>query len=407
MFRRHLLLLGVAALTLPISRLARASQSILTARGWDHEDKLRVVLDLSGPVTFQTFELTAPPRVIIDLHNAKLIAALNDSSLLRGPIKAIRTNTATTETTRVVFELTHPVQSSSFLLLPESGKGHRLVIDFKKVLSPLVASSASAPTDQSAAPLPEKRAVDGERDIIVVIDAGHGGKDPGAVGGTGEQEKLVALAIAQTLAAKLNRRKGFKARLVRNDDIFVPLRKRVEIARKHNADMFISVHADAAPNRTASGASVFALSENGATSTMARWMADRENDADLSGSRQLLSLRDKDPMLAKVVLDMSMSSTIGSSLDLGKHVLDSVGQIAGVHQKRVEQAGFAVLKSPDIPSILVETGFMSNARDCKRLVDSRHQLKLAVAIQEGVERYFKGNPPPGTYLAAARDDNLA
>lgn len=227
------------------------------------------------------------------------------------------------------------------------------------------------------------------RDVVVVIDAGHGGKDPGALGPKGEQEKMVALAIARQLAQKLNRQAGFKAHLVRNEDVFIPLRKRVEVARKRNADLFISVHADAAPRKTACGASVFALSQNGATSTTARWLADRENRADLIGARDLLSLKDKDPMLAGVILDMSLTSTIATSLSLGKTILDSVGQVAGTHQKRVEQAGFAVLKSPDIPSILVETGFISNSGDCRQLCDPRHQTRVAQAIFAGVVQHFK------------------
>lgn len=401
MHRRDFLTFTLAVFTLPVSFMAEASQTVLSARGWNDADKLRVVLDLSGPVQYQRYELDSPPRLIIDLQNARLASALDDKSLVAGPVTAIRSSLERNGTTRVVFEFAHPVQSSSFLLEPAGDKGYRLVMDFQNRLPAVaatVASSKQPPDTLPASPgiSPDK----GQRDIIVVIDAGHGGKDPGAVGASGEKEKLVALSIAQLLAAKFNRKKGFKARLVRNDDIFIPLRKRVDVARKYNADMFISVHADAAPNRTASGASVFALSETGATSTMARFMADRENNVDVAGSRQLLALKDKDPMLAKVVLDMSMSSTIGSSLDLGKRVLDHVGEIAGVHGKRVEQAGFAVLKSPDIPSILVETGFISNRDDCRRLIDPRHQQKLADAILTGIDRYFSSNPPQGTYLAS-------
>ncbi len=395
MHRRHLLMIALATTTLPLSLLANATQRVLAARGWNSDDKLRIVLDLTGAVQYQCYELAAPARLIVDLENARLAAALNDKSLITEPVTAIRSSQESNGTTRVVFEFSQPVASSSFLLGPSGDKGHRLVLDFKRSV-PVIAKSETKDVSppQPAEPVSARPNKAG-RDIVLVIDAGHGGKDPGAVGANGEKEKLVALSIAQLLAAKMNRKKGFKARLVRNDDIFIPLRKRVDVARKYNADMFVSVHADAAPRRTASGASVFALSEHGATSTMARFMADRENNADNAGSRQLLVLKDKDPMIAQVVLDMSMTSTIGSSLDLGKRVLNQVGAVAGVHGKRVEQAGFAVLKSPDIPSILVETGFISNPGDCKRLVDARHQEKLAEAMAVGIEAYFSGNPPMG------------
>ena len=219
------------------------------------------------------------------------------------------------------------------------------------------------------------------------------------MGARGEREKDVVLAIARLLAKRLKREKGFDVKLVRNDDFFVPLRKRVEIARKHQADMFISVHADAAPRLTASGASVYALSEGGATSATARLMAQRENGADLLGATTLLNLKDKDPMLAGVIVDMSMNATIAASLQFGGTVLQSLSGITTLHQKRVEQAGFAVLKSPDVPSILVETGFISNSRDSQRLVTARHQQAIADGLFNGLQRYFEKNPPVNSYMA--------
>jgi N-acetylmuramoyl-L-alanine amidase len=246
-----------------------------------------------------------------------------------------------------------------------------------------------------------------KRDIIVVVDPGHGGKDPGAVGAKGEREKDVVLSIAQLLAKRLKKEKGFEVKLVRNDDFFVPLRKRVEIARRHKADMFISVHADAAPRLTASGASVYCLSAGGATSATARFMAQRENGADLLGATSLLNLKDKDPMLAGVILDMSMNATIAASLQLGNTVLGSLAGITTLHQKRVEQAGFAVLKSPDVPSILVETGFISNVRDSQRLVTARHQQAVANGLFEGLQRYFEKNPPIDSYLSWRQEQQKA
>lgn len=237
----------------------------------------------------------------------------------------------------------------------------------------------------------------------MVVDAGHGGKDPGAVGSKGEREKDVALAIARLLARRIDREKGFKARLVRNGDVFVPLRKRPEVARRYNADMFVSVHADAAPRLTASGASVYALSEHGASSTMARWMAERENGADLIGNSGNLPLQGRDKVLAGVILDMALSSTIASSLDLGHSVLGQLSDVTALHQKRVEQAGFAVLKSPDIPSILVETGFISNRGDCRRLMDER--IASAWPRRSSLAcRATSGNalPPAATWRRSAR-----
>ena len=398
MHRRHLLTFLLAGMTLPVSLMARANQQVLAARSWHHSDSTRLVLDLSGPVKYQTFELGSPPRLVVDLHGATLAPNLNEAALRGGPVKMVRSSRRAGGDTRLVFEFDRPVKSSSFTLAPSGGKGDRWVLDLHTGAPALAQAAAPA---VAAAPLAKPIKLK-PRDIVVVIDPGHGGKDPGALGAKGEQEKHVALNIARLLAKRINRTPGYKARLVRNADIFVPLRKRVEVAHKYNADLFISIHADAAPRRSASGASVFALSEHGATSTMARWMAKQENQADLLGSREMLDLSDKDPLVANVILDMSMNATIASSLGLGHQVITKVGKVAGVHQKRVEQAGFAVLKSPDIPSILVETGFISNLRDCRQLHNGRHQQKVAGAIFDGVHTFLSGNPPMGTYLADAK-----
>ncbi|RMP69196.1 N-acetylmuramoyl-L-alanine amidase, partial [Pseudomonas syringae pv. atrofaciens] len=397
MHRRQVLLnmlLASAALTLPLGAFAT---QIRNARLWRTNDKLRLVLDLSGPVQYKTFTLTAPDRLIIDVSGSRLTGDFSQLALDRTVIKSIRSgHYGQGDDTRIVLDLTAPVQLNSFLLGPEGGQGHRLVLD--------MSSTAHAPVQMAElpppvpVPIPTSKAHTG-RDIMVVVDAGHGGKDPGAVGSRGEREKDVVLSIAQLLARRLKREKGFDVRLVRNDDFFVPLRKRVEFAHKSNADMFISVHADAAPRLTASGASVFALSEGGATSATARFMAQRENGADLLGATSLLNLKDKDPMLAGVILDMSMNATIAASLQLGHTVLGSLEGITTLHQKRVEQAGFAVLKSPDVPSILVETGFISNSRDSQRLVTARHQQAVADGLFDGLQRYFQRNPPVDSHMA--------
>jgi N-acetylmuramoyl-L-alanine amidase len=402
------MLLASAAFALPFS--VNATQ-IRNARLWRSENKSRLVFDLSGPVQYKTFTLSAPERIIIDISGAKLQGDFSQLALENSPIKAIRSGHFGQGDTRIVLDLASPVQLNSFLLGPEGAQGNRLVVDLGHDVAahPPVQLAAAAPAAAVAkeppAPVVDKHHP--KRDIMVVVDAGHGGKDPGAIGAKGEREKDVVLSIAQMLAKRLKREKGFDVRLVRNDDFFVPLRKRVDIARKYNADMFISVHADAAPRLTASGASVFALSENGATSATARFMAQRENDADLIGANSLLNLKDKDPMLAGVILDMSMNATIAASLQLGHSVLGSLEGVTTLHQKRVEQAGFAVLKSPDVPSILVETGFISNSRDSQRLVTARHQQAVADGLFDGMKQYFERNPPAGSYIAWRQTEKAA
>ena len=389
MHRRHLLNLMLASAALAFPFNVSATQ-IRNARLWRSDDKLRLVFDLSGPVSYKTFTLSAPDRLIIDLSGASLSGDFSQLALSETVIRSIRFGHFGKGDTRIVLDLNRPVQLNTFLLAPQDGQGHRLVLDLlsdSKVAMPSVPRETPGKTTHP------------KRDIIVVVDPGHGGKDPGAVGAKGEREKDVVLSISQLLARRLKREKGFDVKLVRNDDFFVPLRKRVDIARQHKADMFISVHADAAPRLTASGASVYCLSEGGATSATARFMAQRENGADLLGATSLLNLKDKDPMLAGVILDMSMNATIAASLQLGSTVLGSLAGITTLHQKRVEQAGFAVLKSPDVPSILVETGFISNARDSQRLVTARHQQAVADGLFEGLQRYFQKNPPADSYIA--------
>jgi N-acetylmuramoyl-L-alanine amidase len=243
----------------------------------------------------------------------------------------------------------------------------------------------------------------GKRNIVIAIDAGHGGEDPGAIGPGKIYEKTVVLQIAKELQRQINAEKGFRAELVRTGDYFIPLRKRTEIARKKGADLFVSVHADAAPRSSAYGASVFALSDRGATSETARWLADSENRSDLIGGAGNVSLDDKDRMLAGVLLDLSMTASLSSSLNVGQKVLSNMGRITPLHKRRVEQAGFMVLKSPDIPSILVETGFISNPSEARKLQTRSHQQALARSIHSGVKQFFHENPPPGTYVAWLRD----
>jgi N-acetylmuramoyl-L-alanine amidase len=398
MHRRHLLNLILASTAFAFPFSVSATQ-IRNARLWRSDEKLRLVFDLSGPVRYKTFMLSSPERLIVDVSGANLSGDFSQLALSGTLIRSIRSGPFGQGDTRIVLDLSNPVLLNSFLLAPQNGQSHRLVLDLVSTKAPQTAPMVPRETPRiDAHP---------KRDIIVVVDPGHGGKDPGAVGAKGEREKDVVLSIAQLLAKRLKKEKGFDVKLVRNDDFFVPLRKRVEIARQHKADMFISVHADAAPRLTASGASVYCLSEGGATSATARFMAQRENGADLLGATSLLNLKDKDPMLAGVILDMSMNATIAASLQLGSTVLGSLAGITTLHQKRVEQAGFAVLKSPDVPSILVETGFISNIRDSQRLVTARHQQAVADGLFEGLQCYFEKNPPIDSYLAWQQEQKAA
>ncbi|WP_162951860.1 N-acetylmuramoyl-L-alanine amidase, partial [Pseudomonas aeruginosa] len=304
MKRRRLLQSLLAGLALQPFLAASANVRIRQARAWNSSQSWRLVLELDGPPQYRTFSLQAPERLVLDLPDAQLLATLSELPL-DGPVRAIRSGQLGGGGTRIVLDLRQAVRPRSFALEPQAGRAHRLVLD----LYPQALAAPHEPMLALARPLPSAG-----RDILVVVDAGHGGKDPGAVGSKGEREKDVALAIARLLARRIDREKGFKARLVRNGDVFVPLRKRPEVARRFNADMFVSVHADAAPRLTASGASVYALSEHGASSTMARWMADRENGADLIGNSGNLPLQGRDKVLAGVILDMALSSTIASSL---------------------------------------------------------------------------------------------
>ncbi|MHC6227688.1 N-acetylmuramoyl-L-alanine amidase [Pseudomonas sp. X10] len=393
---------------------ALAVTQVKSMRLWRAPDNTRLVFDLSGPVQHSVFTLTAPDRLVIDINGATLAAPLTVSTS-NTPISNVRSAQRTATDLRVVVDLKKSVTPKSFTLTPNAQYGNRLVVDLYDQEADAVAATAPAtPTTPATAPAvpvtPSQPAIkltpvpNGKRDIVVAIDAGHGGEDPGASGARGQHEKDVVLKIAKELQRQINTDKGFRAELTRTGDYFIPLRKRTEIARKKGADLFISIHADAAPSKAAFGASVFALSDRGATSETARWLADSENRSDLIGGAGNVSLDDKDRMLAGVLLDLSMTATLSSSLDVGQKVLGNLGRITPLHKRRVEQAGFMVLKSPDIPSILVETGFISNANEAAKLATTSHQQALARSIHSGVRQFFQQNPPPGTYIAWLRDN---
>ena len=344
----------------------------------------RAVFELSGPLQYKLFGLANPHRLVLDASAATLapgfVAAARDSLLDR-----VRTGKQGKDL-RIVFDLTRGVRPRSFLLPPEGKLGHRLVVE----LFPDAGAAAAAPAPVKAADPA------GERKIVVAIDAGHGGTDPGARGASGSWEKNITLAVARELARQIDAEPGFQSFLVRDGDYYIDLHGRYEKARKANADLFISVHADAFYKPTASGSSVFVLSTRGASGEAARWLADRENRELVGG----VALDDKDNTLAAVLLDLSQSATMKASDDVANHVLDAMKRVGKTHKPHVERANFIVLRSPDVPSLLVETAFISNPGEEKRLLDPKHRTKLAAAIVEGVRDYFSNQPPPGTWLAA-------
>ncbi|HEY1026319.1 MAG TPA: N-acetylmuramoyl-L-alanine amidase [Pseudomonas sp.] len=407
------LVTAVAVLWAALAAEVLAASDVRGVRLWRAPDNTRLVFDLSGPVQHSVFTLAAPDRIVIDVSGAKLSTSLDQLSLANTPITGVRSAQRSADDLRVVIDLSAPVTPKSFSLAPNQQYGHRLVVDLfdqgsapPPVQAPSVAASAPPVPVTPTQPPPKLTPVpNGRRDIVIAIDAGHGGEDPGALSPVkGQYEKNVTLAISRELQRQINAEKGFRAELVRTGDYFIPLRKRTEIARKKGADLFVSIHADAAPRSSAFGASVYALSERGATSETARWLADAENQSDLIGGAGNVSLDDKDKMLAGVLLDLSMTASLSSSLNVGQKVLSNMGNITPLHKRRVEQAGFMVLKSPDIPSILVETGFISNPNEARKLHTASHQQALARSITSGVKQFFHENPPPGTHVAWLRDE---
>ncbi|WP_200889125.1 MULTISPECIES: N-acetylmuramoyl-L-alanine amidase [Pseudomonas] len=404
-------LVSVVGLLLTVVTVdALAVTQVKSMRLWRAPDNTRLVFDLSGPVQHSVFTLTAPDRLVIDINGATLAAPLSVSTS-NTPITSVRSAQRTPTDLRVVVDLKKSVTPKSFTLAPNAQYGNRLVVDLfdqeadaaPPTPTPPVATTPAVPVTPAQPAIKLTPVPNGKRDIVIAIDAGHGGEDPGASGSRGQHEKDIVLAIAKELQRQINTEKGFRAELTRTGDYFIPLRKRTEIARKKGADLFISIHADAAPSKAAFGASVFALSDRGATSETARWLADSENRSDLIGGAGNVSLDDKDRMLAGVLLDLSMTASLSSSLNVGQKVLGNMGRITPLHKQRVEQAGFMVLKSPDIPSILVETGFISNANEAAKLATPSHQQSLARSIHSGVRQFFQQNPPPGTYVAWLRD----
>lgn len=416
----------LAALIFSLAALAAqaAPVAITSARVWPGADYTRITFESAKPVNYKMTVLSNPDRLALDLENVSLDAplkSLSDKIQDGDPyIKKVRAANFKPGTVRVVIDLKSEVKPKLSALKPAGDYKHRLMLDVYPLQDPLMAllepkpqadaavvapalpESAQVATSEAPAPVdaakpaeppqetPPANSPEVDRLITIAIDAGHGGEDPGAHGRNGTNEKDVTLAIAKRLKELIDAEPNMRGVMTRDADYFIPLHGRVVKARKLQADLFVSIHADAFVSPEARGSSVFALSERGATSAMARYLAKTENESDLIGG---VSLDDKDPYLAKTLLDLSQTATISDSLKLGKAVLGHLGEINDLHKGSVEQAGFAVLKSPDIPSILVETAFISNPEEERKLKDEEYQTKLATAILSGIKRYFAANPP--------------
>ena len=415
-------------LLLCVPIIAQGATQVEQVRVAAANDTTRVVFALSEPAAYKVFTLNAPERVVIDLAAARLTTRLKGIDYSGTPITAIRSGPRPNGGLRLVIDLSAARSPHAFLLQPSENEGLRLVVDLATSTPVATAPAATIPSVPAAVPVtvsparaapPTVPAVSATnaiqapaptpnsapavaandetlRDLIIAIDAGHGGVDPGALGPNGVREKDVVLAIARQLANLVRAEAGMRPVMVRDGDTFVPLRDRVGRARDSKADILISIHADAVNDRKARGSSVYVLSPKGASSEAARWLAEKENASDLVGG---VNLDDKDGVLKSVLLDLSQTATIEASLTAGEQVLNHLRDVGRVHRHRVEQAGFVVLKAPDIPSMLVETAFISNPDEEKKLRSGAYQRKVAQAILDGVKAYFRQNAPPGTKVA--------
>lgn len=356
------------------------------------DETTRLVFDLAGPVEHSIFTLSEPDRVVIDIADVNAHDVLPETRSGTGFIKRIRSAPRNGSDLRVVLDLERPGRPSSFLLQPNGNSSHRLVVD---VVDPTGAGTLAAEAGREKAR---------GRDLVIAIDPGHGGRDPGAIGPSGTLEKDIALDVSRRLKRELDSVEGFTTVLSRDSDVFLPLRERVAFARESRADLFLSIHADAFHDTRARGSSVYALSTNGASSEAAKWLASRENSADLIGG---VSLQHRDEMVASVLFDLSQTASIESSLEVGDQILGELGHVNRLHRNTVQQAGFVVLKSPDVPSLLVETAFISNPHEETQLRDPSHQAALARAIRGGVEAYFEHKAPPGTLISERRRSQIS
>ena len=387
----HALLITLAGIGMVLASVSTVSAADVDAvRLWRAPDHTRVVLDLSDTAAFSTLSLENPERFVVDLSQSRLRTSLASLPLEGTPVRGVRSGIRKGVHLRLVFDLNAPVRTSVFLLPPNDTTGHRVVIDLFD----------NTPTEEPE-PVLSMESLEGHRDIVIAIDPGHGGEDPGASGPGGLREKTVVLQIALRLENQLAKIPGFKPMLVRTGDYYVSLKNRRDKARAFEADLFVSIHADAFREKSANGASVYMLSTSarGTTSDAARYIADSENSADLIGGVELSEM-DRD--LALTLTDLSMDKSLDASHELGDLILEQIGGVARLHKQKVERAGFAVLRSPDVPSLLIETGFISNPREAKRLTTPGYQNKLASAIRRGIQSWFVRKPPPGTLLAWQR-----
>ncbi len=375
-----------AGLVLPQPLLAAGRSLVQDVRMAADAERTRLVLDLAAHAEHSVFTLSDPDRVVIDLEDVEPGEILSGTQSGTGTIRRVRSGRRGEGDLRVVLDLERPGRPRSFLLEPSDGYDYRLVVDIESHDQPASIAEIQKEEDQA-------------RDLIIAIDPGHGGRDPGAIGPAGTMEKTIALQISERLYNEVAGMEGFKPVIARRDDRFLPLRERVDFARESDADLFLSMHADAFHDQRARGSSVFALSTSGATSEAARWMASRENSADFIGG---ISMEHRDEQVASVLLDLSQTASIESSLDAGEEILGQLGGINRLHSESVQQAGFVVLKSPDVPSLLVETAFISNPQEERQLRDPTHQANLARAMRNGIERYFERKAPPGTVISERR-----
>ena len=389
----RLRLVVVGAMLCPAG--AALAAAINGVRVWSGPESTRVVFELSGPLEHRVFALADPERVVIDLPNASLARVLTLPEA-KGVVTALRTGNRPGGEIRIVLELKQNAKPKTFLLAPNEQYGHRLVVDLMPPAAAAVVRRAPAPTPapQVAAAAPARG-----RDLVVAIDAGHGGQDPGASGRNGAREKDVVLAIARRLAAEIDQQRGMRAVLIRTGDYFVSHRRRMQIAHEAQADFFVSIHADAYRDSGAKGATVYVLSNKGASDEAAQLLAQRENASDLLGG---VSLADKDQLLARVLLDLSQNAALSASMAAGQRLIKQMATVTPMRRMQVQQAPFLVLKSPDIPSVLVETAYISNPREEAALRSPAHQAALARALRAGIVDYFIANPPPGSYLALNR-----
>ena len=385
--------LALLSLSILLPTLANAA-NIQSVRLWRAPDNTRLVFDLSGPVEHKLVNLPGEKkraqRIVITLLNSQFNADSGKINLTNTPLSSFSVEKNATEL-KLVIDLSSRVKPKSFLLPANSQYGDRLVLD-------LFDEDSVSETKMV------KPASNGMRDVIIAVDPGHGGEDPGAKGSGGIYEKNITLAIAKELIALINDTPGYSAFLTRSSDYFVSLRGRTQIARNKGADLFVSIHADAFKDPSAQGAGVFALSQRGATSETARWLAQSENDADLVGG---VNLGDKDPVLQSVLLDLSMTATVATSLDMGENVMSQMKKFTRMHRGFVEQAGFVVLKNPDIPSLLIETGFITNPQEAKNLSSPKFRSTMAKGIFTGIDSHFRAKPPMDTALAAARGGKVS